>query len=384
MLQGQKLLKQCLRAWREDVAASKESSSSGENTDGPVEDAMRVMRARKQPVSGQPLWEQVREQEELSARREAQIITLTNELTVRDKLIEGLRAENDDLFVVNEDLSTRLRLNMRPDQELLEKTMAVVGAHAQAQIDDLNAQVESLKEQREIDQDKIFQLETATENGTLHKLQLHKPSYEALDKENQTLRYLVQQLHKEHAEEIAKLRESLSGNEQYERYESDMMYKNKQIQDLITTLEETQRAKNASDELFAALKRECDAVKEQLTAMQSAASAGPSPPPAASSLPPAVSSPAASSPAASSPAAGGPPPPPPPPTKAKMEEASANQAKNRVDAEKLKVAEQVEKDKKDKMDAAKQRLPQGMTGDHDAALRAVLAKRRAAVADADN
>merc|ERR1712072_1259290 len=62
MLQGQKLLKQCLRAWREDVAASKESSSSGENTDGPVEDAMRVMRARKQPVSGQPLWEQVREQ----------------------------------------------------------------------------------------------------------------------------------------------------------------------------------------------------------------------------------------------------------------------------------------------------------------------------------
>jgi hypothetical protein len=80
-----------------------------------------------------------------------------------------------------------------------------------------------------------------------------------------------------------------------------------------------------------------------------------------------------------------PPPnlPPPLPTKAKMEEASANQAKLRAEDEALKAAEQVEQVKKDKMNAAKGNLLQGMTGDHEAVLRAALARRRVGVADED-
>ena len=220
MLQGRKLLEQCLRAWREakDVAASENSSSSGQDTDSDV----HFMRARAvAQVSDQPLWELVKEQGERSTRQEEQIIMLTNDLSTRDKLLEGLRADNDRLFVENMDLLTRLQTS--------ESRVALLASNASGEawlgIDE-----------------------------TLHDL---------------------------HEQEVSRL--------------------NGQVGYLQREIEHLEFEKKASDLLFAALKRECDAVKEQLTALQSAASTGPSPPPAASLPPPPP------------PPGGGPPPPPPPP-----------------------------------------------------------------------
>jgi len=283
MRQGHKLLKQCLRAWREaeDVAASVEpssedSSSSGDDTDGDVEKSMRARAVA--PVSDQPLWQLVKEQGERSTRQEEQIIMLTKDLDDKNRCLDALRTDNNCLFVDNQELLKQQRL-LEMEKSACEYKLATSEA-------------------------KVAELERHEEAGTLAGV-TNAPSYDELKQDNNTLRGFIDQLNKKHAEEIADLRESLSENEQYERYESDMMNKNKQIQDLITTLEATQRAKNASDELFAVLKRECNDVKQKLTALQSAAPARPSPPLPAPSLPPPPPPPP--------PPGGGPPPPPPPP-----------------------------------------------------------------------